>query len=98
MAQRVHVLDRVIELLAQRLAFLLRRGGQVAAACAARVDQIDIGFLQIRDAAQLGVVKPVVHFIDASQPPDAEGPDRTAYHRHQQERPCEASANAQPRK
>ncbi|MNX88791.1 hypothetical protein D3C86_1207770 [compost metagenome] len=97
-AQRVHVLDGVVELLAQRLALLVRGRGQIGVARAARVDQIDIGFFHVRDAAQLGIVKPVVHFIDASQPPHAKGPDRTAYHRHQQKCTRQASADAQPRK
>ncbi len=88
--QAVHGLDRIVELLAQRQPRVLGGGGQVGVTRTPRVDEVEVGFLQIRNAAQFGVVKPVIHFIDSRQPPYAERPDRTAYHRHQQKRARQA--------
>ena len=81
-AQLVHGLHGIVELLAQRLALLLAGRGQIPSARASGVDQVDVRFLDIRNAAQLGVIEPVIHFVDAGEPPDAEGADHAAYHRH----------------
>lgn len=81
-AQLVHGLHGIVKLLAQRLALLLAGRGQIPGARASGVDQVDVRFLDIRNAAQLGVIEPVVHFVDAGESPDAEGADHAAYHRH----------------
>ncbi|MNS61716.1 hypothetical protein D3C72_947490 [compost metagenome] len=94
-AQHVHVLDGLVELLLQRLTVLIGAGGQIAAAGTARVDQVQIGFFQIRDATQLSVVQAVVQFIDARQPPHAKGPNRTTNNRHKQKCTRQARPDAQ---